>query len=107
MFITKIGVVNGTVTSKVRPAGFFDNDGDGKAELYFSIQTGFGLEPRRLYYFDIVRKELKTSHFTGVICQNPVMSDIDGDNKPEIYRTLWVLQVITKSGPHIPTAVPG
>jgi hypothetical protein len=85
VFITKIGVVNGTVTSIVRHAGFFDIDGDGKAELYFSIQTGFGLEPRRLYYFDIVRKELKTSSFTGVICQAPVMTDLDGDNKPEIF----------------------
>ena len=85
VYITKIGFLKGIVTSKVRHAGFFDNDGDGKAELYFSIQTGYGLEPRLLYCFDIVHKELKTSQFTGVICQNPSMSDIDGDNKPEIY----------------------
>lgn len=84
-FITKIGFINNTVTSIVKHAGFFDNDGDGKGELYFSIHTGFGLEPRRLYCFNIVRKELKTSSFTGIICQSPVMEDIDGDNKPEIF----------------------
>jgi len=85
IFITKIGVVNGKVTSNTYPAGFFDNNGDGKREFYFSIQTGFGLEPRRIYYFDIVRKELKTSEFTGVICQKPSMVDIDGDSKPELF----------------------
>ena len=85
VYITKIGVVNGTITSIVKHAGFFDNDGDGKGELFFSIHTGFGLEPRRLYSFDIVRKELKISSFTGTICQSPSMSDIDGDNKPEIF----------------------
>lgn len=85
IFITKIGIVNNKVTSNVHPAGFFDIDGDKKSELYFSIQTGFGLEPRRIYYFDIVRKELKTSEFTGVICQRPSMVDLDGDNKPELF----------------------
>jgi two-component sensor histidine kinase len=85
IFITKIGVINGKVTSNTYPAGFFDNNGDGKGEFYFSIQTGFGLEPRRIYYFDIVRKELKTSEFTGVICQKPSMVDIDGDSKPELF----------------------
>jgi hypothetical protein len=85
IFITKIGIVNNKVTSNVNPAGFFDIDGDGKSELYFSIQTGFGLEPRRIYYFDIVRKELKTSEFTGMICQRPSMVDLDGDNKPELF----------------------
>lgn len=85
VYITEIGVVNGTVTSIIKHAGFFDIDGDGKKELYFSIHTGFGLEPRRLYYFDITRKVLKISSFIGVICQNPKMTDIDGDNKPEIF----------------------
>lgn len=84
VYITKIGVVNNIVTSIAYPAGFYDNDGDGKSELYFSIHTGFGLEPRRLYYFNLVSREVKSSSFTGVICQNPTMSDTDGDGKPEI-----------------------
>lgn len=85
IYITKIGIVNKKVTSTVFPAGFYDKNGDGKGELYFSIHTGFGLEPRRLYYFDIVHKELKSSEFTGIICQRPKMVDIDGDGRPEIF----------------------
>jgi hypothetical protein len=85
IYITKIRVVNKKVTSMIWPAGFFDTNGDGKDELFFSIQTGFGVEPRRLYSFDIVHRELKTSQLTGVICQFPKMVDSDGDGRPEIF----------------------
>ncbi len=85
IFITKISVINGKVTSRVTPAGFFDENGDEKNELYFSISTGFGLEPRRLYYYDIVNSVLKTSQLTGMICQSPSLVDSDGDGRPEIF----------------------
>ena len=85
IYITKISVVNKKITSIVWPAGFFDTNSDGKDELFFSIQTGFGLEPRRLYSYDIVHKELKSSQLTGVICQWPKMYDSDGDGRPEIF----------------------
>ena len=84
-YITKIRVINKKVTSIIWPAGFFDTNGDGKDELFFSIQTGFGIEPRRLYSFDIVHKELKSSQLTGEICQFPKMVDSDGDGRPEIF----------------------
>jgi len=85
IYLTKIRVVNKKVTSMIWPAGFFDTNGDGKDELFFSIQTGFGVEPRRLYSFDIAHRELKTSQLTGVICQFPRMVDSDGDGRPEIF----------------------
>jgi signal transduction histidine kinase len=85
IYLTKIRVVNKKVTSMIWPAGFFDTNGDGKDELFFSIQTGFGVEPRRLYSFDIAHRELKTSQLTGVICQFPKMVDSDGDGRPEIF----------------------
>jgi signal transduction histidine kinase len=85
IYITKIRVINKKVTSIVWPAGFFDTNGDGKDELFFSIQTGFGVEPRRLYSFDIVHKELKSSQLIGVISQFPKMVDSDGDGRPEIF----------------------
>ena len=85
VYITKIRVINKKVTSTVWPAGFFDTNGDGKDELFFSIQTGFGVEPRRLYSYDIVHNELKTSQLTGIISQFPKMVDSDGDGRPEIF----------------------
>jgi Histidine kinase len=85
IFITKIGYLKGEVTSVLRPAGFFDQNGDGMDELYFGITTGFAADPRRLYYFDLVHKVLQSSQFTGIICMNPIMEDVDGDNRPEIF----------------------
>ena len=87
-FITKIKLVNNTVTSVVYPAGFYDVNVDGNAEFYFSIQTGFGLEPRRSYYYDVVNKVLTPSQFSGMIFQKPQFVDADGDNKPEIFGNM-------------------
>ena len=84
-YIAKINLVNNTLTSNVYPAGFYDVNGDGIKELYFAISTGFGLEPRLIYYFDVVRKTLKSCQFLGVHCHNPRLFDADGDNKPEIF----------------------
>ena len=85
LYITKLKPINKKVTSNIWLAGFYDTNGDGKDELFFSIQTGFGLEPRRLYSYDIVHKELKSSQYAGVICQYPKMLDADGDGRPEIF----------------------
>ena len=85
IFITKIGYIKGEVTSVLKPAGFFDENGDGRDELYFGITTGFAEDPRRLYYFDLVHKKLYSSQFTGIICLDPKMADVDGDNRPEIF----------------------
>jgi two-component sensor histidine kinase len=87
-YITKIGVVNKKVTSVCYPAGFYDTNGDGKAELFFSIQTGFGVKPRQLYSFDIAARKLKSSQLLGEICQYPHMVDTDGDGRPEIFGYL-------------------
>ena len=85
LYITNIRVINKKVTSIIWPAGFYDTNHDGKDELFFSIQTGFGVEPRHLYSYDIVHKELKSSQLTGIIPQFPKMYDADGDGRPEIF----------------------
>jgi two-component sensor histidine kinase len=85
VFITKIGYLQGEVTSVLKPGGFFDNNDDGLEEVYFGITTGFGADPRRLYAFDLVNKKLISSQFTGIICMDPRMSDIDDDKRPEIF----------------------
>ena len=88
IFITKIGYLKGEVAAVLKPAGFFDENGDGKDELYFSISSGFHSGPRRLYSFDLVNRDLKSSQFTGSICLNPKMADPDGDLRPEIFGTM-------------------
>ncbi len=88
VFITKIGFLNGEVSAVLKPAGFFDTDGDGKDELYFSISSGFQLGPRKLYSFDIARRHLASSGYSGSILLNPMMADIDGDGRPEIFGTM-------------------
>lgn len=88
IFITNIGYIKGEVTSTLYPAGFFDENGDGKDELYFGITSGFRKDPRRVYYFDLVNKTLKSSQFTGMICLNPKMTDVNGDKRPEIFGTM-------------------
>jgi hypothetical protein len=85
IFITKIGYLKGEVTSTLKPIGFFDENCDGKDELYFGITTGFAEDPRRVYCFDLVHKKLNSSQFTGIICMDPKMADVDGDKKPEIF----------------------
>lgn len=83
IYLTRICQVNGKVTSTIYPAGIFDTDGDGSGEFFFSIQTGFGLEPRRFYSYDIAHNILKSSEFTGMAVRNPKMFDLDDDGRPE------------------------
>jgi hypothetical protein len=100
IFITKIGYINGEVTSLLSPVGFFDENNDGKDEVYFEISTGFLKDPRRLYYFDLVNKTLHSSQFTGIICMIPRMYDINGDQKPEIFGTMSACGNFGKNVPY-------
>ena len=87
IFITIIGIADGTPTTNFSPVGFYDVNSDRFSELYFILQTGFALEPRLLYYYDIYNKKLKSSQFMGTIFQFPKFTDADGDNKPEVFGT--------------------
>ncbi|MBK9391376.1 MAG: histidine kinase [Bacteroidetes bacterium] len=85
IFITKIGITDGTPNTNISQVGLYDVNKDGFSEFYFSLLTGFALEPRHVYYFNIISKQLKSSQFTGAIFQYPSFTDADGDNKPEIF----------------------
>lgn len=85
LFITKIGFVNNEVTSFLEPLGFFDENGDGNKEVYFSIATAFTQQPRRVFYYDLEDKRLVSSPNAASMCLNPDMIDADGDNRPEIF----------------------
>jgi signal transduction histidine kinase len=88
IFITKIGYLNGEVAAVLKPAGFYDSDGDGKDELYFSISSYYRLGSRRLYSYNIANRSLKASQITGSICLDPQMADGDLDQRPEIFGTM-------------------
>jgi two-component sensor histidine kinase len=85
IFITKLAYIKGEATSSLYHAGFFDRNNDGKDERYFGVTSGFAKDPRRVYYYDLTHKTLKSSQSTGIICLEPEMSDIDGDRKPELF----------------------
>lgn len=86
-FIIRIGFIDDRVTSTIYPAGFYDVNGDGLNELYFSITTGFGLEPRRVFYYDIASGNLVSGDFAGMTCQLAKLADADGDGRPEMFGT--------------------
>jgi len=84
IFITKVNLVEGMINSNLKQIGFYDQNQDGKQEFYFRITTGFGLWPRLCYFYDLENKTLKSSPFTGINFNNPVLTDIDGDSRPDI-----------------------
>jgi len=88
IYITKIAYLNGEVAASLKPAGFYDTDGDGNDELYFTISSYYQLGTRRLYSFDLKRNKLKCSQLCGSICLDPRMADTDGDHRPEIFGTM-------------------
>ncbi len=84
IFITKVNLVEGLINSNLKQIGFYDQNHDGKQEFYFRITTGFGLWPRLCYFYDLENKTLKSSPFTGINFNKPVLTDIDGDSRPDI-----------------------
>ena len=100
IYITKIAYLDGMVAAALKPAGFYDTDGDGMDELYFSISSAFRLGPRRMHYFDIAHMSLKSSQPFGSICLDPQMADADGDNRPEIFGTMSASGNYSKNTPY-------
>jgi two-component sensor histidine kinase len=88
IFITRVGYSNGQVAAAVMPAGFYDENGDGKDELYFSISSAYTLGTRCMCYLDIVNRSLKSSRSAGSALLNPKMEDVDNDRRPEIYGVM-------------------
>lgn len=88
VFISNIGVMGGHVSSGVFPAGFYDTDKDGFDELYFVITSSFRSGPRRIYYYNIKKKQLSEGPYTCNIPLNPRMTDTDNDGSPEIFGTM-------------------
>ena len=88
VFISKISYLKGELTSNVYVIGYYDANLDGKDELYFDISTGFGVVPRKIFYYDIAERKLHSGETVGNMIKKPVFEDADGDGKPEIFGEL-------------------
>jgi hypothetical protein len=66
--------------------GFYlrDMDGDGKMEIISGIMAGFRVEPRMLFVYNLVTKELVKTPRMGACAAITEFSDLNGDQLPEI-----------------------
>jgi hypothetical protein len=85
IFIDRIGYSKNAIAASISPAGFFDNNGDGFDEVYFSICSYFRLGPRKIYSCDIPGKIVSRSTESGIVPALPQLIDADMDNRPEIF----------------------
>jgi two-component sensor histidine kinase len=88
LFITTVKLVQDHIDSNLKPIGFYDQNQDGKDEIYFGITSGFGLVPRLCYFYDLQHHSLKSSPFTGINFNKPQLRDIDNDGRPEIFSNM-------------------
>ncbi len=72
------------VDVRVRSVGEQDINGDGYREMYFAIDAGFSMTPRRLYAVDIHNDKIYKSPKFGLRFKNLYMEDLDGDGYREI-----------------------
>lgn len=67
-----------------RPVGLFDYDKDGYGEFVFSLVTGFSVQPRNIYAYNIRKDSLLKSPGSGTSLMNPRFFDLDRDSMPEV-----------------------
>ncbi len=72
-FITKIGLSNKSkLDFDIRWVDTIDVNNDGIKEIYFMINTGFGLFPRNIYRYDFVNDSLVSSPNAGAKINNTI-----------------------------------
>ncbi|MHC1708031.1 MAG: sensor histidine kinase [Bacteroidales bacterium] len=68
----------------VLSGGFNDLNRDGYDEIYFSVSTGFNLQPRSIYAWDIKNDSIYSSPLMGASPQALKMEDLTGDGNKEV-----------------------
>ncbi|NSW95447.1 MAG: histidine kinase, partial [Bacteroidales bacterium] len=66
----------------IRPLGTMEG-GESQSDLFFVIQSGYCLKPRKLYRYIIDRDTLFKSPEAGFNISNCIIKDLDNDNMPE------------------------
>jgi len=74
---------NSTDAPSLRITGLADTDLKDNKELCFFISTGFSLQPRKAYYYDIDNDMLVRSPESGAVITYSRISDINRDKLPE------------------------
>lgn len=70
----------------IRSGGVVDLNNDGFGEVIFTANSRFTTSPRGVFAYDIVNDSLyKSVNFGLQLIGNPIVFDINGDNKPEIF----------------------
>jgi two-component sensor histidine kinase len=99
-FITRIGYRKGHIAANLKYVGFYDVDGDGNDEFYFTVSSYYTLGTRNIFYFDLARRKCYTRQAMGSVFISPFIRDIDGDSIPEISGDLSASGNYPKSFPY-------
>jgi hypothetical protein len=85
IFIERIGYAKNVIAASIYPSGFFDSNGDGFDEVYFSVASAYRLGPRKLYSCDVAGRKVERSHESSIVPLWPELTDADMDHRPEIF----------------------
>jgi two-component sensor histidine kinase len=83
-FISRTGLKEGSTHIYLVPAQMEDLNEDGKKELIFGLNSGFGIYPRQVFAYDIVNDVLLKSPKSGYYISSIIQKDITGDGHNEI-----------------------
>ena len=86
MFVARTRFFENKIDLKVRPVGQEDLNEDGYNELYFAIDAGFSMKPRRIYAVDVKNCRVHSSPRAGIRYKQRglIMFDLNHDGEKEI-----------------------
>jgi len=83
-FITKAKPHKGKLSCQIEQIGFADLNGDKNKEAIFYINSGYSLQPRKVYAYDIKNDSIYSSPLSYAKINDATIFDIDYDNYYEI-----------------------
>ena len=83
-FITTFRPFNGKPNICIVNGGFHDMNNDGYKDFVFAVCSGFSVEPRNVYIYDIHNDNLIVSPVNGYFISNLQVKDLNGDGFKEI-----------------------
>ncbi len=100
-FITTVRSVNGKTDPEIVPAQMDDLNDDGFLDLVFGISSGYSVNPRNVFTFDIRHNILNRSPKSGFQLSEILQADITGDGKNEMILGGYAPQNITKDKSYV------